>query len=443
MNLQSSSTGKFFRKYFAFILINTALLSSCGTDDNENLGLDLGLPAYGYDTVVHKNLQVKTIKVDPSRTDNLDFLVLGALTDSVLGVTEANIYSQVGINGVIEIPKSAVLDSFVLNLKFIGGYGNENYSHDLSVYQLSDGLSADSQYTNISSITIGSLLAEKNDVKFPASRNTLSFRVDDLWNNTDLFLGKSYSSSDEFQEAFNGFAIKSESNADKNDGYLAYFSPSSGESGLVAHYHYFERNEQNELTRIDATLTFSVSSGVKRFSEIRHLYDSYPANDWLKSDSTNSVKGFVQAIGGTRVEIELPELYDLAASGEIAVQKAELVLPCDCDLHNSVFTPLNFLDLKTKNPADAVVDVLDKGRFYWTRTYNGAEKAFVYNITSEVQFMLTQRRKSDDYVIQPLILQTIKNDPVAFSVGRYAVKGGSAVRGEGAELMIYYSKLGE
>lgn len=443
MNLLSSSTRKSFRKYFAFLLINSALLSSCSTDDNENLGLDLGLPAYGYDTVIHKNLQVKTVKVGPSRTDNLDFLVLGTLTDSVMGVTKANVYSQVGVNGVVEIPKNAELDSFVLSLKFIGGYGNEDYPHNLSVYQLSEGLSTDSQYTNISSIPTGSLLAEKKNVRFPASRSVLSFRVDDLWNNTDLFLGKSYSSSNEFQEAFSGLGIQSETDADKNDGYLAYFSPSSAESGLVAHYHYFERNSQNELIRIDAKLTFSVSSGVKRFSEIQHVYESYPAKKWLASDSSNSVKGFVQAIGGTRVEIELPELYELAASGEIAVQKAELVLPCDCDLHNSIFTPLNFLDLKTKNPADAVVDVLDKGRFYWSRTYDGAKKAFVYNITSEVQFMLTQRRKSDDYVIQPLILQTIKNDPVAFSVGRYIVKGGSSVRNNGAELMVYYSKLSE
>ena len=440
MKQPKNSTGIWFPSSLFAILISAIACTSCGTDDNEDLDLDLGLEPIPYEEVVLDQVHVSTQEVGTVRTDNLDFTVLGNLQDSVFGETRAHFYTQVGLNGIVNIPKNAVLDSLVFAMKYIGGYGNNQSLQDFSIYRLGEALNKD-EYTNQSSVQLGELLATKRNVSFPASRNTLSFRVDNLWNSTNIFVGKEYSSSEQFQEAFEGFAVRSTSTNDRDDGYLAYFSPSNAESRFVAYYHYFEKGDDGDLKEVDETLVFDFVNNSNRFSQIVHDYSGQPVENWLNNDSTNSYRGFVQAIGGTEVTIELPQLQDLAASGEIAIQKAELVLPCELGWHPSPLNPLRFLDLKTKNPADIVVDVLDKSNFFWTRTYDVSESAFVYNITSEVQYMITEKRRDPNFVIQPLFLQTIKNDPVAFSVGRYVVKGARSSRPDGAYLALYYSKL--
>lgn len=417
------------------------LLWACSTEENEDLNLDLDLPSYPSDTVQFKDISLQTFRADGSRTDNLDFTVLGQMHDSMLGSTQAAFYTQIGLNGIANIPANAVLDSMVFNMRYIGGYGNNDYPLDITISELDEVLYSDSQYTNLSNVAVGTELARIDNFTFHSNRAGIRFRIDDYWLNNDLFAGKTYSNNDEFQKAIKGFAVEvSPNNNLEKDGFLAYFSPSNPESEVVVYFTY----EADNGVDIETQISFDFVSQVKRFSRIEHLYQNAPVAAYLSEDSTSANRAFVQALGGLYTKISIKEqVKALSEKGNVALHHAELLLPCDCGLHSSYFPPVRFLDLKTRGDNGGLVDVLDRSNFSWSRSYDGIQNRFRYLITSEIQFMLTELKKNPDYKIQPLVMQTIKNDPIAFTVGHYIAKGAAATRNNGATLNIYYSKLEE
>ncbi|MCB0738500.1 MAG: DUF4270 family protein [Bacteroidetes bacterium] len=417
------------------------LHSACSTSDNEALDLPLDLPTYQHNEVRLDQVELSTIKSKSSRTDNLDFALIGLLNDSIYGSTQATFYTQIGLGGLVNIPKNAIIDSVVFRLNFIGGYGNSSFKHNYGLFEVADSFELDSKYTNTSNLALGSKLAEINQKRFTANSKSLSFRIDNFWHTSNAFVGKEYSSSSQIQKEIIGFAVQANSSPEVNDGYVGYFSPTNAESGVFAHYHYYERNDKNELIKTDALLQLTFKDGTKRFSQVLHDYNGAPVQAYLNADSTSASRGFVQAIGGSTISINLPELTHFRDSGEIAIQKAELVLPAELNVQPANLPPLLFLDLKTKNPAGTVVDVLDRGNFYWARNYSSAKGGYVYLITSEVQYMLTEHKRDEEFKIQPLILQPVVNDPIAFSAGRIVIKGGKSTRKDGAHINLYYSKL--
>lgn len=417
-----------------FFLFIVGLISSC--ESPEELGLDLGLNEFPSDTLILKDVRVQSNREDSLRTDNVNFQLLGSINDETFGESKSSIFTQLGLDGSIEIPSDAEGDSVILKLTYINYYGNADAEQSFSVYTLKQPIDNSRSYYNTSSVKLGEKIGEKKDFKFSGSDGSLKIDVSDLWGKSAFRAGRSYTVDTNFQNDFYGIAIVPESDFGPKDGSIVYFNLVSLSSSLVAYYHY--TSDDNRQT---GEMSLQFQTRVKSFSEFTHNYEGLPINDYFQSDKTDADRGFIQALGGSYVSVDLPEIKSLLDSPIIVFHKVQLVLPCDCDLHDENFTPISFLDIKAQNENGDLSDIPDKSKVYWVRSYDTGKRAYVINITNHAQNLLNNYRKSPDFTDYGLVLKAIKNEPVPFSAGRFVVKGSSLNREDGAYLEVFYSKI--
>lgn len=428
------STRSLSLKAFALCVLGYIVI---GCESPDDLGIDLGLSPFASDTLRLKDVQLQTIKETELRTDNINFQLLGSINDEVFGVSKSTIYSQLGLDGSIEIPASAEGDSVVLKLAYINYYGDIDAKQDFSVYTLAEPINSSQSYFNTSSVELGEKVGEVKDFVFTATDGIMEVDVSDLWGKTAFQGGNSYNIDTAFQNDFYGIAIVPETDFDPKQGAIIYFNLVNLTSNLIAYYHYTTEEGEREV----GEMTLQFQTRVKSFSEFTHNYDGLPVGEYLEENSTNSDKGFIQAIGGSYVQLQLPEIKQLIDSPTIVFHKVQLVLPCECDLHDENFRPIPFLDIKSINGAGQLADIPDKSKVYWVRSYDTGAEAYVFNITNYAQNLLNNYRKDPDFVSYGLALKAIKNEPIPFSAGRFVAKGSSLNREDGAYLEIFYSKI--
>lgn len=428
----------FFKSPLQFAtLIAIVFLSSCTKD--EYLDIDLGLASYPDNTIILDELVVKTVKDDSLRTDNLNFHLIGTTNDPVFGVTKASINTQIGLLGIIDVPKNAVLDSMVLRLRYLGSYGDNEFSHNIVVNQLEEGLNQSRSYYNTSEVKKGSVIGTIDNTKFNAATNPyISIRIDDLWNNTDFFVGQTYNGSSEFQEKVKGISIESTSIANENEGNIGYFNLVDINSGITAYYHTFQQ-ENGQLVEEYSSIQFQLVSDVKTFSKVENNESGSMIEQYLNADSSNTAYAFAKAFGSSHIQVSTPQMKQLADSGALAFHKVELVMPIAEEYTSDIFSVASFLDIKYQDTTGALNSPADESKPYWTRAYSSDDKAYVYNLTSYYQSVLLEYKSDPNYIQPVLNLSLVKNNPIAFSAGRVVLKGSKAKNG--AFLRIYYSKI--
>ena len=414
------------------------LLSSCTSPDD--LGLDLGLDAFPSDTLILKDVQLQTVREDSLRTDNINFQLLGSINDDVFGVSKSTIFTQLGLDGSIDIPADAEGDSVILELAYINYYGDADAEQSFSVYTLARPIDDSRAYYNTSSVKLDQKIGQTDNFKLSSSNGKLRVNISSLWGQSAFQAGRTYTVDDDFQNDFFGIAVVPETDFESKQGAIAYFNLVNQTSSLVAYYHYTGDNG-GQPVRQNGEMTLQFQTRVKSFSEFTHDYDGLPISDYLSAEKTNADRGFIQALGGSYVQVDLPEIKALLDSPTIVFHKAQLVLPCDCDLHDENFTPISFLDIKAQNEEGDLSDIPDKSKVYWVRSYDTSKKGYVFNITNYAQNLLNNYRKNPEFVDHGLVLKAIKNEPVPFSAGRFVVKGSSMNREDGAYLEIFYSKI--
>jgi hypothetical protein len=430
-----TSTTKYFHK---LLLLLSILAASCNT--NDELVIDLDLNEFPDDTIILKDVQVQTLKEDSLRTDNLNFHVLGSLNDSVFGPSDASIYTQLGLGGTIDIPLNAELDSIILKLTFVDYYGNSSDLHDFDVYTLNAPIDQSRAYYNTSKTALGTKIGSVSNYSILESGGALRIDISKLWKLNAIAPGKTFSVDSIFQREFNGIAIVPKSNFGNNEGAFYYFNLISANSYVNAYYHYYNR-VNNILERANGISEFQFRTNVKSFTNFSHNYDGQVVSGGLNNDSTNAYRSYVQALGGTYTKISIPNLQELSKNELLAFHKVELVLPCETSYHTPNVEPLPFMDIKYSNSNGDLVDLPDRAKVYWVRAYKPAEQAYIFNITSHIQSVISNYRFQDGFSDDGLVIKAIKNEPIPFSAGRIVLKGSSALRNDGAYLRIFYSEI--
>lgn len=411
---------------------------SCKSPDD--LGLDLDLNEFPSDTVVLESIPLQTIREDSVRTDNINFHVLGSINDSVFGPSTASIYTQLGLDGAINFPINAEGDSAILELAFIDYYGDLGDDMALDVYTLSQEMDESRDYYNTSTVALGRKIGSLENFKLAANDGVLRIDISKLWGSDAFMPGNEYSLSASFQDDFYGIAIVPNQENETNQGVLYYLNLVSLESSLNVYYHYYETSG-SKLDRVGAIAELQFQTDAESFTSLSHDYSGELVNDYLEGSVVDGDRAFVQALGGTYVQVDISALESLADSPAIAIHKAELILPCDCDLHDTYLKPIPFLDIKSKTEDGGLTDLADKSKVYWIRAYNNEEKAFVFNITNHAQSVLNDYKYTNGYEDLGLAIKAVKNEPIPFSAGRFVVKGSSATRTDGSFLRIFYSKI--
>lgn len=425
--------------WFLSLLAAAWVFSAC--HQNENLDIDLDLNQFVSDTLRLDNLEMKTLREDSQRTDNLSFQLLGNINDSVFGASRAAIYTQFLPTGVLDIPANAEPDSVVMQLSLVDYYGNIASAQHLSVFLLADSMGQDQQYYTTSTIPRGTKVGGSQYQKL---KNGLGLRMSlaDLWGQKGIGPASYYTTVSHFKRDMPGLAIISESEFGNSDGAIAYYNLANANSFLEAHYHYYVR-EGDLLVRKTGVVKYTFGSSCRSFTSLGHAYQGELVEPYLHPDSNHAFRGFVQALGGSNVSIDLLPIKQLADSDFIALHKVELVLPCELGYHNNQFKPMPFLDLKTIGEDGKEYDLADRSNPYWSRAYNADLQAYVFNITSHAQQLLMDNRHNPGYDLNELVVKAVKTEPVPFSAGRVVLKGPRSLRQDGAYLQLYYSKLGK
>lgn len=431
-----TSTRSYLPKY-AWLLLAFAVFACKSPDD---LDLELDLNEFPSDTIVIDNLPIQTVREEALRTDNINFQVLGSINDSIYGPSKASIYTQLSLNGAINFPINTENDSAILELSFIDYYGDLGDPFDVGVYLLAEEMDQSTDYYNTSEVALGDKVGSIKNFKLKANDGKVRIDVSKLWGSGAFVPGNEYSLTSAFQQDFYGLAIIPESVPNLNQGAMYYLNLVSLESALNVYYHYFETSG-SKLDRIEAVAELQFQTDAESFSNVTHNYENTFVDEYLKRNEADADRAFVQALGGTYATINISALKSLADSPAIAIHKAELIMPCDCELHDPFLSPIPFLDIRAKTEDGSFEDLPDKSKVYWVRAYNSEEQAYIFNITNHAQQVLNSYRFVEGYEDLGLAIKAVKNEPIPFSAGRFVVKGSAAQRTDGSYLRIFYSKI--
>ena len=275
--------------------------------------------------------------------------VLGSMEDPYLGRTYASTYAQclLSQNGFnFHVTDSAsVIDSAVLIMPYItdsSKYGTCTKPMDILIYEVTQDMSyANTYYTNdafsINSSAIGSTYNFK-----PSITNYL---LDSLrWTNPDTALAPqmrvrlnssfanrllntdsvSLASSANFVNNLKGIYITT--NQSKVAGGVLYFLPQS--SKITLYYH----TSQTRGRSFDFPIT-PYSATVNHFD---HSYSGYDINRSLQTAGVDK-QVYIQSGAGTKLKLQFPYLKNLPK--DIAITKAELILPYSTSYTSDSFVP--------------------------------------------------------------------------------------------------------
>ncbi len=349
------------------------------------------------------SLYTKTATEFPLKTSTNSKFLLGTIDDPVFGKSTASIYSQVQIGGQVDLgsPDSLFIDSLVLNLQYTGHYGNFDQPTNISVYQLTQNLNADSAYysdknLNYYSHAIGqkpnfipnftSSLMISGDTIAPSLRIRLSDRLgQDLLNQSK---GTNFASNAAFQTFFKGLLIATDTNmVGKGMMYLNMTSSTSA-SKLTLYYH----KPDVDSLKYD----FIIGTDCAVFNHYTHNYNFTEIQNALQSNSMSDSIVYIQSMSGLKTKITVPNFKNL---GNILVNKAELeiTVPAWKIDSDSTFTcPSRMLCLladsigKNAIIPDQISTNLIYGGFKETKYLNG-QKVYKYkfSITEHMQNLVS------------------------------------------------------
>lgn len=315
------------------LLILLVLTISCNKRDSD-LGLNLRSDDGLIDAIVVDTLDVVayTIREDSLRTDSLNSNVLGAINDPVFGPNTASIHCNFKLDEIgFDFGASPQFDSIILSMVYYDSekfYGDTNSTIKLNIYRLNEKLDPDQRYYSNATFQTAELIEtwegqfapsdsvtyieEGKEVKaLPQLRIKLanSFGQSFIDNAPGIF-----ASQEAFDDFLNGLAIIPDvSGLSSGEGAIAPFFLNSIHSNLTLYY--------------DDTLfkDFNINTSSERIN-------TYTVGGWssdittqLNNPGVNYDKTYLQAMGGLKTKIEIPDIFDLVKDGKrILINEAKI-----------------------------------------------------------------------------------------------------------------------
>lgn len=317
-------------------------LSSCKKDRKVGLEIQPEDELLEGDGVIYSDIRMKTIEEDSVRTSGLSKNILGEMNDPVLGITQSAIYSQFSLtaNNVSFEDDSVWVDSVVLVLKYDDYYGyTQNQS--FAVYEITQSdFHTDSSYYTFSNLSVDAA----NDLIEPGFSTVAIRPEDDVIVGGDTLspqlrlrlknsIGESILYADEntqllnddvFLDFFHGLYITPiNNNFSGESGGLFYFDLEDANQISGMYIYYSEQVDGDTIPKI-----FQLrNDGDAHFHSVTHPYTSAPVGAMLDDETAGNSSAFIQSLAGLKIEISFPELDQLKDSANIAINRAELILP--------------------------------------------------------------------------------------------------------------------
>ncbi|WP_256010800.1 DUF4270 domain-containing protein [Desertivirga xinjiangensis] len=468
---------KYFKRDLFFLCINLIIFSSCQKSDLVGLGVDP-------DNLIKSDLEVTSVNAFTEKEDSLITTgssrhAFGYLVDPVFGTTQASIALGLSLpSDGFSFGTSPELDSAVLVLK----YGNEFYGDStkastfpIEVHQLTERYNSSASYYNTKNWAYNNSVISKNLVvsHFPWRDSSRSvFQIIDGIQDTavkvlpqlripldetfirDKIMNASaanLASNTAFSNYFKGLYVTVKPVAATNPGGLIFFDLQTTDVSRLEIYY---RNVKDDNSKDTNMVAFGFSNTTAS-SKIVHTF-STDIEQQLDNPGSGSEVVYSEALGGLRTRLHFPddELNKIKAFGEIAVNKAELivteVLPQGS---GTVLAPAARLALYRTDIAGVRKPVPDNAigmdarylpEILFGGFYNKDTRKYSFIITSYIQDLLSGRLKQYDTYLAPIargLTGSSNISPSAITAGRTVLAGSTNSNPDyRMKLKVYYTR---
>lgn len=391
----------FYKTLIISVLV--VLLGSC-SKTTESIGNGLlsendHIGAYYIDTL---QINCHSVLIDTLFSKGLTTVLLGSMMDPVMGLTNANIFTQLHVSSTNHyFGDNPVIDSVVLQLAYVGYYGDTTTTQTVHVYELADTLSSYDQYYQFSDVAVKGFDLANNFQFQPRPKTTHQVVGNDTLSQAvlriplDNSFGEQLATADSaifsstiaFKNYFYGLKICCE-NVSQN-GAICYFNPTSNTVTRLQVY-YRENPEANPM-RYD----FYITSDDAYFNQYLHDY-TLGATEFtqqvLQNDTLmGQTQLYLQSMGGIRSFLSFPDLMEWANTmqedgNHLIINEAKLIIPADETIDTTWLAPttLALISLKKTGGTALLPDYME-GTGYYGGSYSSDKKNVTFRISEYLQ----------------------------------------------------------
>lgn len=347
-----------------------------------------------------------TVIEDSLRSDDVSASLIGSYKDGVFGISTASVFTQCRLSSNnASFGTNPVLDSIVLSLVYDGFYGDTSFEQSFKVFELTEDIYKDSSYTSNrvfgydqNEIASSDFYpSPKDSVSVEGANKTPHLRIKLSDNLGQKLLDQSGSSNlannDAFLAFFKGLYITPANVSQNVDvGAILYFNLLSALSKLTLYYH--------NSTDFSLAFDFLINDYCARINHFTHDYSGVAVETQLNSpDSINGYNTvYVQAMAGVKSKILIPDIMNLAESGKIAINKAELIV----ELSQGTFGPYPQPDKMLVLKVDSLGKndfLLDQFESHYNGKYQSSSYSYRFNITRHIQSILSGEKDYGMYLL--------------------------------------------
>ncbi len=408
-------------KQLAFIFLILVGLGAC-KKDTQSVGAEFVSVRNQFnpnfsDTLIE--LKAYTVPMDSVITSKLTAVALGSIYDPYLGITKASLITQYGLPGNLFSWGTSVtkIDSLVLQLRFRAGtssdgtklddfYGDKEAIHQIKVYELTEDISLDSSYYSTrkyktDAVEIGSFTGKFNfvdSVTIKLGQETVIIPPHVRIKMSPTFSQKifdgekngNFTDDAKFKAAYKGLVIVDETTLGSGQGAIVYLRLNSDVTALTAFY--------GDSLAAD----FPIVGGVRGAEASYNYYEhsNVPSGITQKLFTGNHRDtGYLQPLTGTKLRIELPNVYDaLLSNPRLVINGAEIIFTPLSNTVNTTYTLPQSISLVGSDSLGR--NVFLKDQVFEGSSYYGGQLSsgtYRFNIVRHLQNLLIEKRNGFDY----------------------------------------------
>ncbi|UCH14295.1 MAG: DUF4270 family protein, partial [Bacteroidales bacterium] len=293
------------RRYINLSIL-LALLFACKEDPSE-LGLEFLQDSDIPDVILTDTLTIKAYTIEPEHliTTNQYNMPIGSYVDPVFGRVKAEILAQFAYSSYVDFGDNPVCDSLIIELFCSGSYGNNNFTSQINVYELTSDLVDSIDYYSdfdplgiydISKINVSdAVISDMNVVDSNTDSTMIQIYLDNSYGNKlvnppveddSLF----YSNDSIFKSHIKGLYFSV--NQVDEGGSIIYTLPSNRSSRIVLYYHNSEDTSEFSYYFYGSYVRVGI------FDFNNHNEASIP---YLNNMDLEDTAIYLQSLGGTVV----------------------------------------------------------------------------------------------------------------------------------------------
>ena len=461
---------KLFKLDLLTLLIGLFIFSGCEPSDDVGLEID---PANAIIGTLDSSIIVKssTIKDDSIKTNTLVKYPLGHFKDPIFGDTDASVsMSLVLPSSNLTFGTNPVLDSAVLVLRYASEfYGDSITVFDFKVHQLTGRLTQSTNYLNTESHAfnstdeIGELRFSKINIKDSVRVSQIIVGKPNVIKNQppqirikiksafidSNFLKASkvhFKDNNSFNDWIKGFRVTAMPQGLKAGGIVLLDLNSASKIAEGSKLELYYRSGSDTIVK-----SFAIQKEVSPVAAtIIHNYNKIDIKNQLSNP--NVEYNYIQSMAGLLTEVSFPNLDSLKLLGNIAINKAELIIKVINDpVYDFKPAPRLYLftkDIAGQRKAVADSDDLDSRALtdlFFGGFYSNTKKGYNFTLTSYIQDLLNDKVSSDKLYINvaaPGAKGKQAMDPFNSTTSRAVIGSGNSSESKfQMKLNIIYTKV--